>query len=282
MKRNYNYINGTLKRIEALKILAEKEKESNEIKDLILKCKENKFRSTQTLYHVLHNDFDLSLGICSYCKTKRTSFRGDHIGYDKFCSLKCHGKDMKITYPKKFGSFPFQRAAIRKKAAETIFKKYNVRNVSEHPEIKNLKIRNAQKKYGEHITSPMQLPEIKEKVRNTNLKKFGVPANFYVLENRIKFEENRRLSNIKRKFKNLDKVTEHELEIIELIEQKSWWKKMLFELGLTPEEISEFTGLKLYVVKNKIKILNLYENNNIENKENEFDTQYHEELFKPF
>lgn len=280
MKRQYNYINGNVKRIEVLKILEEKSKNNNDIKDLISKCKENNFRSTQTLYHVLKNDFNLEIGLCKNCKTKRCTFKGDHKGYVDYCSIKCAKEATREEYLKKYGCFPFQRKEIQEKVVQSLLKKYNITNIRFHPDLKLFKKIKANKRYGEGIDNANQLPENKEKIKNAFLKKYGVPTPLLFLESIAKKEEKQKEYFIKRKFINIEEVTDHEREIIELIEDKTWWEKMLFELELTPKEISEYTGLKMVIITNKIKEfgLNNKETENVEYK----PAKYDEDLFKPF
>lgn len=50
-------------------------------------CKTWKF--THKLYHFLHNDIELHLGICENCHTNRCNFNNFKIGYKRFCCPHC-------------------------------------------------------------------------------------------------------------------------------------------------------------------------------------------------
>ena len=66
---------------------------------------------TQKLYHFLHNDLDLHLGICNECKITRCKFVNFKIGYKQFCCPHCSSKNKHTLQLKnqtiidKYGSF---------------------------------------------------------------------------------------------------------------------------------------------------------------------------------
>ena len=64
------------------------------------------FSFSQKVYHYVHNDQQLKLGICKQCG-RRCSYRSFNDGYQLFCSIQCRNKNIdtisifKETYKKK-------------------------------------------------------------------------------------------------------------------------------------------------------------------------------------
>lgn len=77
---------------------------------------------------------------------------------------------MKQTSLKRYGYTGFNH----KKQVETLMKKYGVVNVSQLPKVRNKIIKTLKKKYGNNISHPIQADEVKQKMKNTMLEKYGV------------------------------------------------------------------------------------------------------------
>ena len=57
-----------------------------EYKNISFPEESNDWKFCQKLWHFLQNDYKLRLGLCLYCKEKRTKFINFKVGYNKYCS----------------------------------------------------------------------------------------------------------------------------------------------------------------------------------------------------
>ena len=109
----------------------------------------------QKLYHWLHNDLNLNLGVCPVCGSK-TKFISILQGYKTYCSNKCSANSK----------------VVREKTKQTNLEKYGVDNISKSNSIKDKKKETFKTNYGcEHF---MQSKELREKAKQTCLTKYGV------------------------------------------------------------------------------------------------------------
>ena len=109
----------------------------------------------QKLYHWLHNDLSLNLGVCPVCGSK-TKFISILQGYKTYCSKKCSANSK----------------VVREKTKQTNLEKYGVDNISKSNSIKDKKKETFKTNYGcEHFT---QSKELREKAKQTCLAKYGV------------------------------------------------------------------------------------------------------------
>lgn len=109
----------------------------------------------QKLYHWLHNDLNLNLGVCPVCGSK-TKFISILQGYKTYCSNKCSANSK----------------VVREKTKQTNLEKYGVDNISKLNSIKDKKKETFKTNYGcEHF---MQSKELREKAKQTCLEKYGV------------------------------------------------------------------------------------------------------------
>lgn len=112
------------------------------------------FTFPQKLYHYLHNDPELKLGVCPVCG-KRCMFYRFGSGYGTYCGNRC-GSLSEIT---------------KNKMKQTCQEQYGVDNYSQTDEYK-VKVRQTnQERYG--CDSYAQTQECQERVKQTCLKKYG-------------------------------------------------------------------------------------------------------------
>lgn len=122
----------------------------------------NGWKFNQRLWHFLQDDLELKLGLCHYCKKKRTSFINFIVGYNKYCSSEhehlcpdfrnnlrlswCdkNSTQMNDIIEKRFqsriknsGSVENSYRLGRIKGAETSLKLYGVKNYSQTEEHRN-------------------------------------------------------------------------------------------------------------------------------------------------
>jgi hypothetical protein len=154
--------------------------------------------------------------LCDICgKTKYIEYRlyvlsTSHYNYYT-CSPKCSVEKVELTNIVKYGfGNVFQNENIKNKSKNTIKEKYGVENVSYVPEIvEKIKI-NVNKTYSEN------LKEIKEKIKKTNIIKYGV-------------EDPNQEEWLKEKIKNIIQEKYHVNNIMELPEIKEKIKKITKE-----------------------------------------------------
>ena len=124
----------------------------NSTKSLLSHVKYNHKLSTEEYYLLNH-----SKGICKTCG-KETKFKNYHEGYRNFCSFKCAANN----------------AETKSKRVNTCLDKYGCTNISQVDDIKDKKSQKYQ----------LQADEIKEKVKQTNLARYG--CEWYVQSDKFK------------------------------------------------------------------------------------------------
>lgn len=89
------------------------------------------------------------------CKTIVTEIRKKDGQYKKYCSPSC------------------QRLCVAKKARQTSLEKYGVSNPSKSSIVKDRIKESFTMKYGSSVTNAMHLQEFRDKIRETNIEKYG-------------------------------------------------------------------------------------------------------------
>lgn len=112
------------------------------------------FKWTQKLYHYLHNDRELKLGICPVCG-KRCNFYRFGKGYKKHCSMKCKSLDPNI----------------QNKTKRTCLKLYGKESYSQTEESKERIKKTTFQRYG--VDCYAKTEESKEKAKKTCLERYG-------------------------------------------------------------------------------------------------------------
>jgi very-short-patch-repair endonuclease/endogenous inhibitor of DNA gyrase (YacG/DUF329 family) len=102
-----------------------------------------------------------------HCKTCGADIKFNHT-YTTFCSRKCSNADPEILMKNKIG------------VSKSLKKAYENRG----DEIKQKRNNTLKKRYGEEVSSPFELADIKNKIENTLLEKYGVKNIFYLKEYR--------------------------------------------------------------------------------------------------
>ena len=136
------------------------------------------FKFSQKLYHYIHDDYELKLGVCPICG-KRCPYRNINLGYRKHCSQKCAAND-NITKKKKEDSLfehfgvtcTFKSKEIKQKIEDTNIKRYGCKNVFQNEEIQKRQQETCIKRYG--YKNVFQNEKIKEKSKQTCLERYGV------------------------------------------------------------------------------------------------------------
>lgn len=157
-----------------------------------------------------------SIGICKQCKINATKFNNNKWGYLDYCSVKCQRNS----------------ETVCEKLSEAI-----------------------QKKYGEGIVNPFQATEVKERIKNTMLKKYGVDHNLKSQQVKDKIKTN-----------NIEKYgVENYVQTDEY--RKKYRKKMLERYGVEHfSQTNEFknsarkTFLRRYGVEHPMKNAEFVEN----------------------
>lgn len=84
-----------------------------------------KFKFSQKLFHYLHNDPELKLGLCPVCE-KRCSYLNINQGYRGHCSLKCRSNDIHIIEKQK-------QTCIERFGVDNVFKNQSIKeNIKNH------------------------------------------------------------------------------------------------------------------------------------------------------
>ena len=124
------------------------------------------FTFQQKLYHYIHNDYELQIGVCPTCG-KRTRFITFGKGYEKYCSIKCSCNEERVIKRKKtcFEKYGDENYNNMKKHIETCINTYGVSNVSKSNEIKTKKLKT--RKHNEELGKTC----FKQKVQKTWCKK---------------------------------------------------------------------------------------------------------------
>ena len=65
------------------------------------------------------------------------------------------------------------KSCINKKREDTCMKKYGVKSTNQLKTVKDKRINTCMKKYGENITNPFQAESVKNKIKATNLERYG-------------------------------------------------------------------------------------------------------------
>jgi len=136
----------------------------------------SEFTFNQKLYHYLHNDTDLKLGIC-YCGN-RCKFVNLKTGYLTYCSRKCMANSNNVSDKKKQTlnehydvDNPMQSKIIKNKAIETNIQKYG-NKCTLHSELISERVNKIfEEKYGGH---PLKSKSVREKQKTTCLERYGV------------------------------------------------------------------------------------------------------------
>lgn len=134
------------------------------------------FKFGQKLYHYLHNDIDLKLGVC-YCG-KRCKFVNFKSGYLTYCSIKCMSNSSTIidkrkrTSKERYGvDNPMQSSFIKNKMYETNMQRYGTGCSLHNEEISKRVNKVFEEKYGGH---PLKSKSVREKQKATCLELYGV------------------------------------------------------------------------------------------------------------
>jgi len=194
-------------------------------------------RLKERIYHIINDLFEQPK--CNACKINIPKFTDSNLGYRQFCSYKCSNPIM----GKKLGQYSKDHSQeLLEKRTTTNLKKYGVKNVSNVPEVNQFKRDAWKKKSKEEIKEitknrqetllenfgviiPCRNEEIKEKVKQTNLERYGVTT-FLNIESCRQKTINTIKNNIegileKRKETNLEKYgTEHSFQS-EIVKEKS-------------------------------------------------------------
>ena len=140
------------------------------------------FSFTQKVYHYLHDDFYLKIGIC-VCG-KRCKFISLNAGYKKHCSVKCSVNDKAViekkekTTLKKYGvKNCFQSESIKDKIKKVNLEKYGVEHASCSDIVKDKVKKTCLERYG--VDSALKNKEVREKIKKTNLEKYGVSCSLF-------------------------------------------------------------------------------------------------------
>ena len=147
-------------------------------KDFLNYRYDESFPFKQKLYHYLHDDFDLKLGVCPECGN-RCFFKNFYDGYCGYCSPKCAGNSKEVREKikranrEKFGcDYPMQSGKVREKSRETCLEKYGVHHTGAARECIAKRHKTCEEKYGS--ASPFSDKNVQEKIKETNLEKYGV------------------------------------------------------------------------------------------------------------
>lgn len=137
------------------------------------------FKFSQKLYHYIHNDYDLKLGICKHCHNNRCFFISLFQGYRCYCCNKCAQSSTEIkqkvknTLKKNYGvEVPLHSKDIKQKSEQTCQERYGCKNVFQNKKIQQKQQNTCQKRYG--CKNVFQSEEIKEKSRQTCIYRYNV------------------------------------------------------------------------------------------------------------
>lgn len=123
----------------------------------------------QKLYHYLHDDYELKLGLCKKCG-KRCDFKSIKLGYHMYCSNSCAQSDPKTiskskqTRKERYGNENFSN---REKAKQTCLEKYGVENPQQLKSVREKSLKTKHERYGETCE------KIIEKTKQTKRERYG-------------------------------------------------------------------------------------------------------------
>lgn len=149
----------------------------NEFKQIVFPLECDLWTFTQKLYHFLHNDLDLHLGICNECKINRCKFINFKNGYKQFCCSHCSSINEKTlqfknqTIINKYGSFEEYNIARLKNTIKTNQKNHNVDIWTNRNKAENT----FNNKYG--CKSYMNTKDFREKSKAYYQKHYGCDTN---------------------------------------------------------------------------------------------------------
>lgn len=133
-----------------------------------------KFTYFQKIYHYLHDDKELLLGICPTCGN-RCKFVGFQFGYHKHCCTRCSTLDPNVKEKTKTTNLNlygvenvYQSKEIKIKIKHTKKERYNDENYTNREKFKQTCL----EKYD--VENPQQIDSVKEKTKRTNKEKYGV------------------------------------------------------------------------------------------------------------
>jgi hypothetical protein len=145
---------------------------------------------------------------CNHCGKELKFKKSLKEGYGVYCSLKCtnssesHREKIKNTFTKKYNGHPMKNEEIKNKVKITTKERYGVDNIFKNKEFIKMK---TTEKLGVH--NPNCLESVKEKKKNTNLKKYGVTTNLISYG----YRENNVTSKLKKfneKYKSLNIIND--------------------------------------------------------------------------
>lgn len=131
------------------------------------------FKFSQKLYHFLHDDMNLKLGICPICG-KRCPYRNITLGYRHHCSPKCSAVDDNT----------------RLKYKQTCQNVYGCDNPSKSDGVKEKRRQTCQDRFG--CDTNLQCDETKEKIKQTNQFLYGCDNVFQNEEIREKSKQTKK------------------------------------------------------------------------------------------
>lgn len=252
----------------------------------------------QAVWHLDRKDPECILGRCINCG-KRFGFISYNVGYgligqEKLC-LSCRLKNKKTFF---INRIPLKERTIHEYYEHAFLRRLNLRTTKKLHDLRGEKkiLKSELKSEIEKDSEKKKL--IKEKSRLQFINNWGssyknnpllVVKGYKLLEENLK------------KFKNYLEKNGFDLNVLDLIDNPYWIKKIFVDEGMTIQEISYLTGLSESVIKRRLKRLGYLkrereyeedENNNnlIVKKEPEilfyqdlnYDDDLEFELFKPF
>lgn len=232
---------------------------------------------SQSVYHFLNGDLDLTLGKCKECGEK-TFFRSFNEGYKTYCSKLCANRASK---EKRFAAFrqnwgvnhPNQHPEIKAKIKQTNIERWGTDNFAKSSEHKKRIRKVSLEKYGvEHYKMS---PKVKETYRKKFKSKWGKnwPMEHPLIKAKIKKTIQERYGTSNPRYCHID------AEVQEYMHSRSWWEELYLVEGLTPKEIVEETGLSLSFIYKQLQYFGLL--NKEESEEAGISTMHDTDLFKP-
>ncbi len=224
----------------------------------------------ERIYHIMNDLYELP--VCQNCKINHPKFVDLNLGYREYCSYECSRKVM----GEKLGQYSKDHSKeLLEKRTKTNLAKYGVKNVSNIPEVNQAKsdawknksqeevkqiVEMRQETLMEHfgVTVPSKSDVIKDKIKQTNIERYGVTTTLNTESCRQK-TTNAIITKMpeimeKRKETNLKKYgTEHVFQSDQFLQNK---KKEFFNTLLNSSrlkkhyipnfEIQEYNGVQEY------------------------------------
>ena len=140
----------------------------------------------ERIYHIMNDLYELQ--VCQNCKINHPKFVDLNLGYREYCSYECSRKVM----GEKLGQYSKDHSKeLLEKRTKTNLAKYGVKNVSNIPEVNQAKsdawknksqeevkqiVEMRQETLMEHfgVTVPSKSDVIKDKIKQTNIERYGV------------------------------------------------------------------------------------------------------------